>query len=29
LLQKTRPGEKVKGVVLRGEQRVELMLPMQ
>jgi len=29
LLQKHQPGEKVKAVVLRGEQRVELTLPMQ
>ena len=29
LLQKTRPGEKLKAVVLRGDKRVELMLPMQ
>jgi S1-C subfamily serine protease len=29
LLQTTRPGEKLKAVVLRGRQRVELMLPMQ
>ncbi len=29
LLQRHQPGEKVKAVVLRGEQRVELTLPMQ
>lgn len=29
LLQKHQPGEKVKAVVLRGEQRVDLTLPMQ
>jgi hypothetical protein len=29
LLQKHQPGEKIKAVVLRGEQRVELTLPMQ
>jgi len=29
LLQKHQPGEKVKAVVLRGEQRIELTLPMQ
>ena len=29
LLQKHQPGEKVKTVVLRGQQRVELALPMQ
>lgn len=29
LLQKTRPGEKLKATVLRGDKRVELMLPMQ
>jgi S1-C subfamily serine protease len=29
LLQKHQPGEKVKAIVLRGEQRVELSLPMQ
>lgn len=29
LLQQTRPGEKLKTVVLRGDKRVELMLPMQ
>ncbi len=29
LLQTTKPGEKLKATVLRGEQRVELLLPMQ
>jgi hypothetical protein len=29
LLQKHQPGEKVRAVVLRGEQRLELTLPMQ
>lgn len=29
LLQQTKPGQKLKAVVLRGEKRVELMLPMQ
>lgn len=29
LIQHKKPGEKVKAVVLRGDQRVELMLPMQ
>jgi serine protease Do len=29
LLHKHEPGEKVKAVVLRGEERVELMLPIQ
>lgn len=29
LLQKTKPGEKLKATVLRGDKRVELMLPMQ
>lgn len=29
LLQTTKPGEKLKAIVLRGDQRVELLLPMQ
>jgi hypothetical protein len=29
LLQQTKPGQKLKAVVLRGEKRVDLMLPMQ
>ena len=29
LLQKTKPGQRIKAVVLRGNERVELMLPMQ
>ncbi|MBI5800938.1 MAG: PDZ domain-containing protein [Verrucomicrobia bacterium] len=29
ILQSTRPGEKLKATVLRGDQRVELLLPMQ
>lgn len=29
LLQKTKPGQRTKAVVLRGNERVELMLPMQ
>ena len=29
LLQNTKPGDKMKAAVLRGDKRVELILPMQ